>query len=86
MKGQTQPKKPLAMLHEEAETIIFNAIKKAAALLPFYLLESILTNLLHQVREQAEAERLKAKKLYEKQMEEYEKSLNESEEEECKTL
>ena len=81
MKGQTQPKKPLAMLHEEAETIIFNAIKTAAALLPFYLLENILTNLLHQVREQAKAERSNAERLYEKQMEDYEKSLNESESE-----
>ncbi len=73
-KGQTPPQKPLALLHEEAENIIFNAVSMAAKLIPFYLLEGIMTNLLHQVREKAREEREGAARLYEKQLAEYEEA------------
>lgn len=81
-----QPQKPLALRLEEAGNTIFNAVNMAANEVPFYLIDGILVNILHQVREQAKAEKDKAAQLYEKQLAEYieaEKKA-ESEDEECK--
>lgn len=88
MSEQTQPKKPLALLHDEAEADIFNAVSMASRTIPFYLIEGIMTNLLHQVRERARAEREEALRIYDKQLEEYnrvqESGEAESEDESCK--
>lgn len=87
MKNQTQPKKPFVLQYEEAEKDIFNAVSKSAKVngVPFYLLEGILTNLLHQVREQAKIERDNAERLYEKELEEYESAEKEAEEKETES-
>lgn len=66
-----KPEIPFVLRHEEAENKIFNAVSESAKTIPFCSIESILTCILHQVREQAKAERTYAAKLYEKQMEEY---------------
>lgn len=79
MKGQTKPQKPFALRKAEAETEIFNAVNEAAKTIPFCSLEDILTNLLHQVRAQANNEREIARRDYEKQMEEYNKAEKEGE-------
>lgn len=80
---QTIPPIPSALLYEDAEDKIFGAVNSAAKQngIPFYLLEGILTNILHQVRAQAEAERENARQTYKKQMEEYEKAMEEKEKE-----
>ena len=75
-----QPEIPFALRHEMAENTIFNAVSESAKSVPFFLLEGILTNILHQVREQAKVERANAVATYNEQMEEYKK---ESEGEEC---
>ena len=78
---QTKPQIPSSLLYEDAENKIFGAVNGAhhQNSIPFYLLEGILTNILHQVREQAEAERENARRTYQKQMEEYEKAEEEKE-------
>ena len=78
---KTKPSVPFALLHEDAENKIFDAVNESAKVnkIPFFLLEGILTNILHQVREQAQAERENAAKLYEKQLAEYEESEKEDE-------
>lgn len=73
--SEKKPILPLCLRHEEAENKIFNAVNESAKIIPFYQIEGILTNLLHQVREQANAERDKAARLYEKQLEEYNKAI-----------
>jgi hypothetical protein len=73
-----QPKKPFCFTYDEAEDRIFYAVSKSAEEVPFFMLEGILTNILHQVREKANAERENARMLYEKQIAEY----NEKEEKE----
>lgn len=70
-----KPNKPFALRYESAENKIFSAISESVRedKVPFYLLEGILTNILHQVREQANIERENASKTYRKQLEEYKK-------------
>ena len=68
------PRKPTVLLHEEAESNIFEAVKESARIIPFYQIEGILTNILHQVRAQANVERENAARLYEKQLAEYEEA------------
>ena len=86
MESKNKPRIPLALLHEDAENKIFNAVNESAKVnkIPFFLLEGILTNILHQVREQAKVERENATRAYEKQMEEYNKEQAEEEGKECK--
>ncbi len=69
----SKPPIPPVLLHEGAEENIFNAVSEAAKVIPFYQIEEILTNILHQVRAQAENERTRARQTYKQQMEEYEK-------------
>ena len=78
MKEQTKPKKPLPLLYEEAGNRIFEAVNEAAKDVPFFLLEGILCNLLHQVREKADLEKVNAEMTYKKQIEEYEKEKKEN--------
>lgn len=75
MKDQktVKPRIPSVLLHEYAENKIFNAVNEAAHQIPFYQIEGILTNILHQVREHAKAEREAAARSYAKQLEEYNK-------------
>lgn len=80
--SEKKPILPLCMRLDEAEVKIFNAINESAKIIPFYQIEGILTNLLHQVREQADAERDRAASIYEKQLQEYNNA--EREGEECK--
>ena len=70
---KTEPTIPFVLRYDSAENKIFSAVNESAKVekIPFYLLEGILTNILHQVREQASAERENATRLYEKQMEEH---------------
>ena len=75
MQHQTKPKKPLPLLYEEAGNRIFEAVNEAANEVPFFLLEGILCNLLHQVREKAKAEKVNAEMTYKKQIEEYNKEI-----------
>lgn len=77
--SNNKPSIPFVLRYDSAEEKIFSAINESAKVekIPFYLLEGILTNILHQVREQATAERENAARLYEQQMEEYNKD-NES--------
>lgn len=62
---------PYVLRKEKAENDIFNAVNESAKKVPFCTLEDILTNLLHQVREQARLERDNALIAYEKEVEEY---------------
>ena len=71
-KDMTKPKKPFCLEYDEAEGEIFSAVSESAKKVPFYLIEGILTNLLHQVRENAKAEKVNAARAYEQQMKEYE--------------
>lgn len=68
-----EPKKPFCLEYTEAENKIFNAIQESVTVnkIPFYLLEGILTNILHQVRENAKTEKENASIIYLKQMQEY---------------
>lgn len=75
--SNNKPTIPFALCYENAENRIFNAVSESANEIPFYMLEGMLTNILHQVREKAKEERENARMLYEKQMAEY----NESEKE-----
>lgn len=81
-KDQTPPRKPSVLLHEEAENEIFRAVSESAKIIPYYQLEGILTNLLHQVREKANVERDNALRLYEKQLAEYHESIKKESESE----
>ena len=76
--NKEQPKKPFCLTYDDAENRIFNAVSESAKEIPFFMLEGILTNILHQVREKAKEERDNARMLYEKQIAEY----NEKEEKE----
>lgn len=80
-KGMTKPQKPFCLEYDEAENKIFSAVSESAKKVPFYLIEGILTNLLHQVRENAKAEKANAALLYEKQIKEYEAETEGSENE-----
>jgi hypothetical protein len=71
--NKKQPKKPLCLTYDDAENRIFYAVSESAKEIPFFMLEGILTNLLHQVREKAKTERENACMLYEKQLEEAKK-------------
>ena len=75
--------KPFCLEYDEAENKIFSAVDESAKVnkIPFYLLEGILTNILHQVRENAKAEKANAARSYEKQMKEYEAETEGSENE-----
>ena len=79
----SKPNKPFCLEYDEAENKIFSAVDESAKVnkIPFYLLEGILTNLLHQVRENAKAEKANAARSYEKQMKEYEAETEGSENE-----
>lgn len=77
-----KPNKPFLLRHEEAENTIFDAVDESAKQVPFYLLEGILTNILHQVRAKAKEERDNALRDYDKQLQEYYNSENEGEQ--CK--
>ncbi|MBO5967852.1 MAG: hypothetical protein J6S14_05065 [Clostridia bacterium] len=66
-----KPVKPFVLRKEEAENGIFNAVAESAQTIPWCSIEDILTNLLHQVRAQAENERAIAKQSYDKAIEEY---------------
>ena len=79
MQYQPKPKKPFALLYDEAGDKIFNAVSEAAEDVPFFLLEGILCNLLHQVREKANTEKVNAEFTYKKQIEEYNKAEAEKE-------
>lgn len=79
MTNKEQPKKPFCLTYEGAEDRIFYAVSKSAEEIPFFMLEGILTNILHQVREKAKEERDNARMLYEKQLAEF----NEGEGETC---
>lgn len=71
----SEPKKPLCLGLVEAKNDIVNAINTAAKVhnIPFYLLESIVTDAAIQVSECAKAERAKAQQMYAQQLEEYNK-------------
>lgn len=69
----TKPIKPYVLRKEEAEHDIFNAVKESAQTIPWCTVEDILTNILHQVREQAERERAIALQSYKEELAEYEK-------------
>lgn len=75
-KQQTKPSIPFVLLHEEAGNKIFNAVNEAASVykIPFCAIEQILTNILHQIREQTNIELEQAKQAYQKQLEEYNKA------------
>lgn len=79
MEKQNSPEKPFSLKYDEAENGIFCAVTEAARQIPFYLIEGMLTNILHQVREKARIERDTEKALFEKQLKEF----NETEEEKC---
>jgi hypothetical protein len=66
-----QPNKPFSLCYDEAEDRIFYAVSESAREIPFFLIEGMLTNILHQVREKARAEREAQKSLYEQQLKEY---------------
>ena len=72
-KNNTKPIRPFVLDHEDAENRIFNAVSESSKVIPFCSLESILTNILHQVREHAKAEREAAAEDYNMQLEEYSK-------------
>lgn len=76
----TKPPIPFALRYEEADKNIFNAVNEAAKVnkIPFYLLEEILVNILHQVRENANIELEKERALYAKQLAEYEEQKKEA--------
>ena len=78
---QTKPKIPAALLYDKAENTIFGAVNLAAQEIPFYMIEGMLVNILHQVREQARAEKANAARLYEKELAEYEAAEKEAESE-----
>lgn len=71
---KAKPQIPFALRYEEADKKIFNAVNESAKVnrIPYYLLEEILVNILHQVRENAQIELENERALYEKQLAEYE--------------
>lgn len=75
-----KPTRPFCLEYGEAESEICNAINKAINVnkIPCFLLEGILTNLLHQTKEQAKIERANAAKSYGEQMAEYNKGEGEA--------
>lgn len=76
-----KPIKPYVLRKDEAERDIFNAVNDSAKTIPWCSVEDILTNILHQVREQAERERAIAKQRYDKELAEYIKAEEEAEKE-----
>lgn len=77
----TKPIKPYVLRKEDAERDIFNAVNDSAKTIPWCTVEDILTNILHQVRAQAEKERAIAKQSYDKELAEFNKAEEEAEEE-----
>lgn len=73
---QTQPKRPFCMEYELAKSDIFKAINKAIEerSIPMFLVEGIVSEALHQVKEGARIEVGNAKKDYERQCAEYERT------------
>lgn len=76
-----KPIKPYVLRKEEAERDIFNAVNDSAKTIPWCTVEDILTNILHQVRAQAEKERAIAKQSYDKELAEFNKVEKEAEKE-----
>ena len=73
--AENKPIRPFSMEYAEAKRNISNAINEAIQLhgVPCYMLEDILLNNLHQVREGAKAERENALIKYNQQLKEAEK-------------
>jgi hypothetical protein len=76
-----KPIKPYVLRKEEAERDIFNAVNDSAKTIPWCSVEDILTNILHQVRAQAEKERAIARQNYDKELAEFDKAEEEAEKE-----
>ena len=72
-KRKEAPARPMCLELAEAQADIMNAINAAVRnrKIPFYLLESIVNDAARQVTGFAKAERTQAKKLYEQQLDEY---------------
>ena len=77
----TLPVKPFSLKHAEAKRDLYNAVNNVNKVcgVPFYLIEDILTELLHQVKDNARIERENSLREYEKQLEEYKKQEAENE-------
>ena len=73
---KNKPTLPFILQYEEAERNITDAVNRAVKIngVPFYLVDGILTNILHQVRLNAEKERTEAMQAYKKQTEAKEES------------
>jgi hypothetical protein len=71
--NKEKPIPPLALRYGQAKSRICNAVNDAAQFdgIPFFMLESILTDILHQARENAKKEREEAMRSYDKQMAEF---------------
>lgn len=72
---QTPPKRPFCVDYNNAKNEIFKAINNAIEIhkIPLFLLEGVLKEALHQVKEGASAEVESAIKSYERQLAEYER-------------
>lgn len=74
--SKTEPIRPFCLEYADAKNEVFGVINAAMQKhnVPLFLMENILTEALHQVREGAKAEIQNATDSYQKQMDEFNKS------------
>lgn len=77
-KRKEAPQRPFCVDYKNAKNEIFKAINNAIEIhkVPLFLLEGILNEALHQVKEGANAEVESALKSYERQLAEYERDIS----------
>lgn len=73
---KTIPVRPFCLEYTDAKTEVFNAISSAMKKysIPFFLMDNILSEALHQVKEGVKAELQSAADSYQRKMDEYNKS------------
>ena len=73
---KTIPVRPFCLEYQDAKNEVFTSVNNAVHKhnIPFYLMENILSEALHKVREGAKAEMQQASDLYKKQIDELDKT------------
>lgn len=83
----TKPKEPISLRHYKAKKLLYDAVKEANQIygIPYFLIEDIMAELFHQVKDNARTERENSLREYDKQIEEYNREQEaDNEEGECK--
>lgn len=73
MENRKKPVRPFSLDYEEAKSKIAEAVNEATQIVPFCLLEDMISDLARQVQECARNERERARISYERELAEYEK-------------